>query len=146
MKGNCKNLVYVGFADKENTNLLSILNNLRTEFNFEIVSHKLNETFSPKPGYDKIIHLIYAENDSDFTKIKTEHEKNKSQMSGRVIVVSNRECSKEMKTFSEECINLSNKDDANKELRRVFERDFKVLSTEKGGLGSGNQQQPYSTK
>ncbi len=139
MKTNNKNLIYIRFIEKENTELVNCLNDLKKDFNFEMERHKISDEFSPKTDYSRRIFVIVPEKEEDVTKLQMEHDKHKDKLKNDyVILAAPFDVSKHLTSFNAKSwVNIKDLQTCKSELRSILDREFKCLGM---GQPSGKEQ------
>ncbi len=145
-----KNLVYCCFADRENTELLNCLKELKSDYNFEIESHKLGEPCNPKAEFQNKCIIICAEKEDDLSKIQLELDKYKDKMKNNCIVVC---CPFDCSTYKSKlnaqyCINCSNMSNCISEFKRIFDSCFVSSQQSKASCSTSTttNQQSFQTR
>ncbi len=138
MKNN-KNLIYIRFVDRENTELINCLNDLKKDYNFELESHKISDEFSPKTDFNRRMFIINVDKEDDVKKLQTEHEKHLDKVKNDyVILAAPFDVSKHLSTFNAKSwINIKDLQVCKSELRKILDREFKSVGM---GQPSGKEQ------
>lgn len=147
---NSKNLVYCCFAEKESTELLNCLKELKSEYNFELESHKIGEPCNPKSEFQNKVFIFACDKEDDLRKLQQEHDKYQDKLKNQnIILCCPFDCSSyKSKLDARYTINCSNLSNCRSELKRIFDSVFQ--SSQQGKVGSGipssTNQQSYQTR
>ena len=144
MKNNNKNLIYIRFVDRENTELVNCLTDLKKDFNFELERHKISDEFSPKTDFNRRVFIIVPEKEEDVKQLLTEHEKHKDKVKNDyVILAAPFDVSKHLSSFNAKSwINIRDLQFCKSELRSILDKEFKCLGM---GQSTGKEQPVMSS-
>lgn len=130
MNSKSRNLVCIINTGKSYFQLLRIFESLQFEFNFDIISDKL-QNFQNRKEYTKIIFCIYGENDEEFSTIYDEYLtcQDNLRLDLNKIILSTSSCDLpawKSKFYAENYIlDLSCIDKCSKDIKMILEDSFK---------------------
>lgn len=151
---NTKNLIYICFGERENSEFLGLLNEFKKDYNFEIHTRRVGEACNPKEDVNsKKLFIVCADKESDMNKLREEHDKYKDKMKGEtVLLIAPFELSSYKSNFNAtEVLNCKDINRCRDDLKKVLDRVFMSGQSQMSGMkespyiGQTNKQE-YSTK
>jgi len=136
---NNKNLVYIFWGKSEHRELMSSLNDLKKDFNFDIETQKIGEECKLKEQYTNKCLIYCAENTNDLQKLQSEYEKCPDKMKNQFIILCcDFDASQLVSKFNaKKFIDLKNVSNIKTDLRSCFNQCFQVGEQLKGQVEYG---------
>ena len=127
---------------------------LRSEYNFELESHKIGEPCNPRAEFLNKVFIFSCEKEDDLKRLLQEYEKYADKLKNQnIILCCPFDCSSYKSKFdSKYCINSLNVSNCKSEFRKIFDSCFQSSQQGKVGVGLGStsastsNQQSYQTR
>lgn len=130
IKGSNFNAIYICFAKNENQDLLNCLQDLKNEYNFDIIQCRNIDECRGKRSYDNNIFLFYAESEDELNKFNFDNIRDLLDKSECILCSKNENC-KNWKSNLRSCccIAIRDRESAKNDFRKAFDKVFKSHGT-----------------